>query len=363
MDAYAIRTDEGKDLDARFEIDRSEIILYSRGGSKGKNETNPDYAKTLRLLLRRLSDNSMTIRGAWVDSSRVQGLPLSERVILSEDDLGTPPEELFTRMATRMQKVGRAKDAAGHGNATKRIRLRLQEDVPAARIAHVLGAIASSVDVRSQQRLPAEGLNKVTPEHIWNAIQLLLRGHTDHAFGESTDFDLVADDGNRLPPKAVFGIAATQALGFPVLPRHFSGGDGTPCFRVLRAAGYAIVPKAEVTDSNYPAQVPADEAWTEGKPKLVTHVRKERGPGLAKAKKAEFRRVYGKLFCERCRLDPVETYASEHGEACIEVHHHLTQIQDMAEGHVTRLGHLQCLCANCHRLVHRLLVLGEGQVE
>jgi hypothetical protein len=203
MVAYAIRTDAGKDLNARFEIDRSEIILYSRGGSKGKNETNPDYAKTLRLLLHRLSDNSMTIRGAWVDSSRVQDLPLSERAILSEDDLGAPPEELFTRMATRMQKVGRAKDAVGHGNATKRIRLQLQEDVPAARIAHALGAIASSIDLRSQQRLPADDLNKVTAEHIWNAIQLLQGGHTDHVFGESTDFDLVADDGTRLPPKAV----------------------------------------------------------------------------------------------------------------------------------------------------------------
>lgn len=285
MATYALRTDEGKDLNARFEIVRSEIILYSRGGSKGKNETNPDYAKTLRLLLRRLSDNSMAIRGAWVDSSRVQGLPLSERVILSEDDLGAPPEELFTRMATRMQKVGRATDSAGHGNATKRIRLQLREDVPATRIAHALGATASSIDLRSQQRLTAKDLNKVSPEHIWNAIQLLQGGHTDHVFGESTDFDLVADDGSRLPPKAVFGLAATQALGIPVLPRHFSGGDGTPCFRLLRAAGYTIVAKAEVRDSNQPAPVFADEAWTEGKPKLVAHVRKERGSGLAKAKK------------------------------------------------------------------------------
>lgn len=361
MVSYAIKTDEGKDLNARFEIDRSEIILYSRGGAKGKNETNPDYAKTLRLLLRRLSDSNLTIRGAWVDSSRVQGLPLSERAILSEHDLGAPPEELFTRMATRMQKVGRANDSVGHGNATKRIKLQLLGDVPAAWIARALGAIASSIDLRSQQRLPAGDLNKVTAEHIWNAIQLLQGGHTNHLFGESTDFDLIADDGTRLPPKAVFGIAATQALGFQILPRHFSGGDGTPCFRTLRAAGYAIVPKAEVQNSSPPAPRPADEAWTEGKPRLVAHVRKERGSGLAKAKKAEFQRVYGKLFCERCRLDPVETYASEHGEACIEVHHHLTHVRDMAEDHITRLEHLQCLCANCHRLVHRLLRLGEGQ--
>jgi 5-methylcytosine-specific restriction protein A len=64
-----------------------------------------------------------------------------------------------------------------------------------------------------------------------------------HAYGESTDFDLVTSDGRRLPPKAVFGLAATEALGFPVLPKHFTGGINTPSFRALEAAGFAIVPK------------------------------------------------------------------------------------------------------------------------
>jgi len=98
-----------------------------------------------------------------------------------------------------------------------------------------------------------------------------------------------------------------------------------------------------------------NDQWTEGKPRLVTHVRKERGAGLAKAKKAEFRRLHGKLICERCGTDPVVEYQSEHGEACIEVHHNTVQVQDMDEGHMTTLEDRQCLCANCHRFVHRLL--------
>jgi 5-methylcytosine-specific restriction protein A len=29
------------------------------------------------------------------------------------------------------------------------------------------------------------------------------------------------------------------------------------------------------------------------------------------------------------------------------------QVSEMQRGHKTQLEHLQCLCANCHRLVHR----------
>src|SRR6202045_59035 len=79
-------------------------------------------------------------------------------------------------------------------------------------------------DVRSRERLPAEKLHKATAEHIWHAVQFLCESPTEHNFGPSTDFDLIAPNDDRLPPKAVFGLAATEALGFTVQPRHFSGG-------------------------------------------------------------------------------------------------------------------------------------------
>ncbi len=41
----------------------------------------------------------------------------------------------------------------------------------------------------------------------------------------------------------MFGLAATEALGFTVQPRHFSGGLGTICFLALERAGYSVVPK------------------------------------------------------------------------------------------------------------------------
>lgn len=96
---------------------------------------------------------------------------------------------------------------------------------------------------RSRERLPIAQLQRVTQAHVSGAVQALMTGSLSHQFGESTDFDLVAPNGVRLPPKAVFGLAATEALGFQVLPKHFTGGIGTPCFNALEAAGYDIVPK------------------------------------------------------------------------------------------------------------------------
>lgn len=210
-------------------------------------------------------------------------------------------------------------------------------------------------DTRSQERLPADVLDRVTPEHIWNAVQMLLRGYTDHQFAPSTDYDLIADEGQRLPPKAVFGVAAKLALGFEVLPKHFTAGEESVSFRKLRSAGYSIVKKgAELPD--LPSTLyNDDQEWTEGKSRLVTHLVKERAKGLAQAKKSHFKRQHGKLYCERCGLDPVAQYGTVHGESCIEVHHHEVHVRDMAERHLTSLEDLKCLCANCHRLEHRLL--------
>ena len=56
-------------------------------------------------------------------------------------------------------------------------------------------------------------------------------------------------------------------------------------------------------------------------------------------------------------MDPVEVYSGAHGVVCIEVHHHLVQVESMTDTHRTKLEDLQCLCANCHRVVHRLLKL------
>lgn len=206
---------------------------------------------------------------------------------------------------------------------------------------------------RHAQRFLSEAFQQVTGEHLLRAAERLADGFTDHGFGPSNKFDLLFN-GHRLPPKAVFGVAASEALGFPVGPENFSGGESTTCFRILRAHGYAIVAKGD-SDSVDPALVSdEDRSWAEGKLKLVAHFRRERGAGLASAKRDQFRARNGRLYCERCEMDPAEMYGVL-GEACIEVHHRDTHVAAMDERHRTRLDDLQCLCANCHRVTHREL--------
>lgn len=207
---------------------------------------------------------------------------------------------------------------------------------------------------RGVERLSVALLRQVTALHVWGAVQDIRDGVEVPGFGPSTDYDLLVDSDIRLPPKAVFGLAATKALGFQVQPWHFTAGVHSTCFELLEGAGFMIVPKGESTPAPDPQLSNEDRVWAEGNVKLTTHLRKERASGLAKAKKAHFRDEHGYLFCERCKLDPIEIYG-EAGEACIEVHHHAMHVSEMSECHRTELKDLQCLCANCHRVVHRLL--------
>lgn len=105
---------------------------------------------------------------------------------------------------------------------------------------------------------------------------------------------------------------------------------------------------------------PTDEerTWIEGNPTIAVHLKRERQPGLAAKKRAQFIYDYGRLTCESCGLDPAAVYGEDIGSACIEIHHHRTHVADMEPGHMTSLDDLQCLCANCHRVLHRALTLG-----
>jgi hypothetical protein len=217
-------------------------------------------------------------------------------------------------------------------------------------------SLSTGKDQRHLDRLPTEILDRATPEFIWQAVQRFIAGESAPQFGPSTDFDLIADD-YRFPPKAIFGMALSIALGGQeVLPKHFSGGEGSACFRLLRNAGFDVVRKDALTTKSEAPAAPEQE-WTEGSSRLVPHWKRERAAGLSKAKKAQYRRLHGKLACERCGFDPVQVFGSELGEACIEVHHAKVQVSEMQPGHITSLEDLQCLCANCHRFIHRQLAL------
>lgn len=360
---FQVLDNGGQALDALFELEDDRLVFHSRGGAKGsKNARNLDYTLALRLLLGRLRGANAFPSGIWVDSSRVQAMPLEKRRILSEDEVSLSEEELVPLLAQRMKSIGSSPGTKG-GNATKKLLFKLSGRPSPLFVREQLGAIPSDVLVRHLDRLPVEELEKVTAEHIWLAVQRLKTGNVKHAFGNSMDFDLLDDDGVRLPPKAVFGLAASEALGFDVKPNHFSAGLETPCFRLLKRAGYAIVPKRHALNADTErmsdvAQIDDDQVgWDEGNKAVRTHQRSERSRAAAQAKKAQFRRQHGHLFCERCNFDPREGYASEVSDSCIEVHHRTVQVAEMGPNHITRLEDLECLCANCHRVTHQELRL------
>jgi hypothetical protein len=51
------------------------------------------------------------------------------------------------------------------------------------------------------------------------------------------------DDGGTFAPKAVFGLAITEALAFSVRPKHFPRGNGSESYQILRQAGYKVRPR------------------------------------------------------------------------------------------------------------------------
>ncbi|WP_374659907.1 hypothetical protein [Phenylobacterium sp.] len=354
---FQMIADDGSPLDAHLDVEGPDLVFHSRGGVRGRpGARNLDYGPGLRLLLRRVRAAGARLDGAWLDSDDVRGLPIEARRLMEGSELAASPDEQFSILSGRMQAFGRPADAPYGGSHVKRIRLRVTGAGVDKALAVVVGA-AWAEPVSKVRRLPAAALQQVTAEHLWEAVQRLRRDPDGHAFGEAREFDVVLEDGRRLAPKAVFGVAASAALEMDVGPSHFTGGVDSPCHRALKDAGFSIVARGgQVADPEAPVSE-EDRVWVEGRPTLVLHLRRERAAGLAKAKKQRFLCEHGALRCERCGLDPVEAFGAAVGEACIEVHHSRTGVGDMAEDHHTRLDDLQCLCANCHRIVHALIRL------
>lgn len=360
---FLVTDSNGVHLDARFTVQGQDILYHSRGGTEGKGAVNTNYSTALLLIIERLSKADVPILSAWVDSTTVQALPLADRVILSESEGSQSPAQVRRLMSNRMKSIrGESSSNTKGGSSTKRIRIATGFQGSSEGLADLVGGVPEDGGLRSHDRLPSETLRRATSEYIWAAVQEFMEGEVKHSFGPSTDFDLIADDGHRLPPKAVFGVALSAALGgISIGPKHFTAGESSTCFRLLREAGYQIIPKGELTTAEESqGDIDIGQEWSEGKAVLIFHFKRERAKGLARAKKAQYLRLHGKLGCEKCGLDPVAHYGTEFAEACIEVHHAATHVSQMSEIHKTSLADLQCLCANCHRLVHRTLAAHEG---
>jgi hypothetical protein len=349
----ALRADSGALLNATVELHSDGMVVHSRSGTN----RNRDYRPALELLMDRL-DRAGIAYEIYLDSRPVQQIPREQRRLTF--DPNAPVTARFDQLVRAMNS-----GSSSHG-AWRRLFLATSTSDPAA-LRSALGVSSIRKEV---ERLPARQLRQVTSAHIHRAVSRLLAGEDAPNFEPSRDYDALTDDGIPLAPKKVFGLALEDALGIDVYPGHFSAGWSQVCFELLETAGLWIVPKqdgearskaraAKFTEELAKLIPTAEErSWIEGNPRIVSHLIRERQPGLARQKRAEFIEHHGRLYCEHCLLDPVERYGPEVGAACIEVHHHRVHVSKMSPGHRTVTDDLMCLCANCHRVLHRKLTLG-----
>lgn len=118
--------------------------------------------------------------------------------------------------------------------------------------------------------------------------------------------------------------------------------------RERRGGAWAYRPKTAVSP---PVAADVELSAVEGDPRLFFHLRRERDPALARAKREAAEAADGCLKCEACGFVTHATFPGLDGEVC-EVHHRLA-LATASEAVETHLEDLAVLCANCHRAIHR----------
>jgi len=124
---YQVIDDKDRPLNAHLSIDSNGIDFNSRGGTKNKSgESNTDYKQGLHLIIQRLKNYNIKIKGVWVNSNRVQRLPISERMVLSSDEYKLSPEDIVRLIMHRNMSAGQINKTVGRTN-TKTIRIELDK--------------------------------------------------------------------------------------------------------------------------------------------------------------------------------------------------------------------------------------------
>ena len=91
--------------------------------------------------------------------------------------------------------------------------------------------------------------------------------------------------------------------------------------------------------------------FPEGKIIERKHKARERNSLVVTIAKQNFKKKYGKLYCQICKFDFESTYG-QIGKDFIEGHHTIA-VSDMKQDHKTKPEDIAILCSNCHRMVHK----------
>lgn len=125
----------------------------------------------------------------------------------------------------------------------------------------------------------------------------------------------------------------------------------------LRLKAAAQADEATITgmkQSVGPEEVASMEA-SEGETLYRLHRYKERNKKIAQRKKDTVMEQQGKLICEVCDFDFAVVYGPL-GQGYIECHH-TKPLSLLSAGDKTLLKDLALVCANCHRMLHRMKIM------
>lgn len=100
------------------------------------------------------------------------------------------------------------------------------------------------------------------------------------------------------------------------------------------------------------AAIDEEEEFPEGRLLTQLHKRRERNPFISRKKKKLVMRTTGNLACEVCGFDFFKAYG-ELGKGFAECHHRLP-LSDLPHVKITKMTDLAIVCANCHRILHRV---------
>ena len=130
--------------------------------------------------------------------------------------------------------------------------------------------------------------------------------------------------------------------------KHFASDE-----KHLRAVAGAITSEA-AKHSKQEAVVESweEEEFIEGRTLARLHLKRERRPKLVERKKRLVLQSTGALKCEACDFDFATVYG-EAGRNFAECHH-IVPLAKLPGKTAVRLSDLAILCANCHRMIHRI---------
>jgi hypothetical protein len=142
---------------------------------------------------------------------------------------------------------------------------------------------------------------------------------------------------------------------------YFTAGVGRRCPAALfESLGHEVASEpilAEEAPSLDDLRSLRHREFEEGRRRLIEHVKleRQRNPTLVKHAKRTFLERNGRLYCEACGFDFSERYG-ERGSGFIEAHHRtpLSRIDPDAPAIAVTIADLAMVCANCHRMLHRL---------